>query len=127
MSLSKCLILQVCMELMACEPYLRGNRFHRLHARVRLCRVRERVESPSIAKAICEAINTVSLWYPKRILCLQRSAATARVMRTHGLYAEMVIGTQQIPFRSHAWVEIDGQVMNERIDVRQIYTVLDRC
>jgi hypothetical protein len=119
--------MEALMELMACETCLRANRFHRLHARVRLCKLNERIKIPLVVDAICEAINMVCLWYPKRILCLQRSVATARLMRRYGLRAEMVIGTQQIPFRSHAWVEVDGQIVNERIDVRQIYTVLDRC
>ena len=41
--------------------------------------------------------------------------------------AQMVIGTQQIPFRAHAWVEVDGSVVNDKPYTPEMYAVLDRC
>ena len=41
--------------------------------------------------------------------------------------AQMVIGSQQMPFRSHAWVEVEGRVVNDKPYMREMYAVLDRC
>jgi hypothetical protein len=61
------------------------------------------------------------------VLCLQRSAATIILLRRHGWQAEMVIGAQLLPFQSHAWVEIGGNVVNDKPYINQIFQVLDRC
>jgi hypothetical protein len=39
----------------------------------------------------------------------------------------MVIGAQLMPFRAHAWVEVDGRVVNDKPYAAEVYTVLDRC
>lgn len=76
---------------------------------------------------ICHAIDLASALYPFQVLCLQRSAATTVLLRRHGWKAELVIGTQILPFKSHAWVEIDGQVINDKPYMHEIYRVLERC
>jgi len=48
-------------------------------------------------------------------------------LRRHGLRAEMVIGAQMLPFKSHAWVEVGGIVVNDKPYIREIYQVLERC
>jgi hypothetical protein len=72
-------------------------------------------------------IDLACLWYPKRVLCLHRSAATACLLRKYGVPAEMVLGVQQLPFRAHAWVEVAGRTVNDRPYVNELYLVLDRC
>jgi hypothetical protein len=67
------------------------------------------------------------IWYPKQVLCLQRSAATACLLKAYGVRAQMVIGAQQMPFRAHAWVEMEGRVVNDRPYIPEMYPVLDRC
>jgi hypothetical protein len=59
-------------------------------------------------------------------LCLQRSAATACLLKRCGIPAQMVIGAQQMPFKAHAWVEVDGRVVNDKPYMTEIYAVLDR-
>ncbi len=39
----------------------------------------------------------------------------------------MVIGAQLLPFHSHAWVEVDGQVVNDKPYIAEIFQVLERC
>lgn len=63
--------------------------------------------------AICEAVRSVAPFYWKPIRCLQRSIVTARIMRGHGIAAEVVIGYRPAPFFSHAWVEVAGRVAND--------------
>jgi hypothetical protein len=69
--------------------------------------------------------NAQSLYW-KRALCLQRSVATTRLLRQHGIRAELVIGYRADPFMSHAWVEIDGQVVNDSPAYQQRLRVLER-
>jgi hypothetical protein len=76
---------------------------------------------------LCHAMDFASIFYFKTVLCLQRSAATTLLLRRHGWDAHMVIGAQLIPFKSHAWVEINGVVVNDRPYMLEIYQVLDRC
>jgi hypothetical protein len=52
---------------------------------------------------------------------------TARRLRLSGVAAQMVIGAQISPFRAHAWVEVDGVVVNDKPYMTELYTVLDRC
>lgn len=76
---------------------------------------------------VCNAINRACVWYPKRILCLQRSAVTTCLLRNCGVPARMTIGAQRFPFRAHAWTEVNGRPVNERREVEKIYLVWDRC
>ena len=39
----------------------------------------------------------------------------------------MVIGAKQMPFKAHAWVEVDGRVVNDKRYMPELYGVLDRC
>lgn len=76
---------------------------------------------------LCRAMDLACIFYFKRVRCLQRSAATTCLLRRHGWDAHMVIGVQILPFRSHAWVEIDGVAVNDKHYVRDLYTVLQQC
>jgi len=76
---------------------------------------------------LCHAMDLACVLYPKRVLCLQRSAATTLLLRRHGVNAQMIIGAQVLPPRSHAWVEVDGKVVNDKPYVQEIYQVLERC
>jgi hypothetical protein len=76
---------------------------------------------------VCTAVNYACIWYPKQALCLQRSFVTTYLLRKHGVPAHMVLGAQKLPFRAHAWVEVDGHAINERSDVQKTYAVWDRC
>lgn len=76
---------------------------------------------------LCHAVDLACAFYFKQILCLQRSAATVMLLRKYGCNAEMVIGAQVLPFKSHAWVESDGVVVNDKPYVTELYTPLERC
>ena len=65
-------------------------------------------------------------YYPKNVACLQRSAATVWLLRRFGIPADLVIGVSKFPFKSHAWVEVEGRVVNDRQRVREVYATLDR-
>ncbi len=74
----------------------------------------------------CKAAECACVWYPKKALCLQRSAVTTCLLRLAGLPAKLVIGAQAMPFQAHAWVEVRGQVVNDHPGVTRVYRVLTR-
>lgn len=76
---------------------------------------------------LCRAMDLACVFYPKVVLCLQRSAAATLLLRRKGHGAEMVIGAQTIPFRSHAWVEIAGTIVNDKPYMHEIYLEVERC
>jgi hypothetical protein len=73
-----------------------------------------------------EAFNRALILYPKRVMCLQRSVALARVLCGLGLQPRVVIGYRPRPFFGHAWVELDGAVVNDSVAYREQLLVLDR-
>jgi hypothetical protein len=83
--------------------------------------------SPYSPEQICHAVDIAcALWF-KVVLCLQRSVTLAILLRRNSYSAEIVIGAQTLPFRSHAWVELHGQVMNDKSYVGDLYHELERC
>ena len=91
-------------------------------------RVREKVEhqDSNLEDRISDAMRWASSLYWKRVLCLQRSVAMARLLRRYGLDAEVVIGCRSEPFASHAWVEIDGRIVNDSSGYQKLMSVLER-
>jgi hypothetical protein len=79
-----------------------------------------------VEAAICEAVRSVAPFYWKPVRCLQRSIVTARLMRGHGIRAEVVIGYRPAPFFSHAWVEVAGRVVNDSPIYQVRLQVLER-
>jgi hypothetical protein len=98
-----------------------------LHRSVRKSLVRTRKRTITCADELCRAMDLACVFYPKRVMCLQRSAATTLLLRRYGIGAEMVIGAQMLPFKSHAWVELDGKVINDKPYVLEMYRPLERC
>ena len=71
--------------------------------------------------AICAAVQNACVWYPRKALCLQRSAVTTCLLRLQGVPAKMVFGIREMPFLAHAWVEVDGSVVNDWPKVQSFY------
>jgi|SRR5580658_5691891 hypothetical protein len=114
-------------QLIGFEIRLRRGDFQDLCDKVRNCPLGEKPPQPGIVERISSAVDLAAIWYPKQVLCLQRSAATVCLLKAHGVRAQMVIGAQQMPFRAHAWVEVAGRVVNDKPYIPEIYAVLDRC
>jgi hypothetical protein len=100
--------------------------FARAHRRVRAYSVHPRRRDGWLPEQIIWAVDEACVWYVKRAPCLQRSAVTACLLRRHGVRAELVIGYRALPFESHAWVEVDGHVVNDRPQYQKVFTVLER-
>ena len=121
------LVLKAYIRLILFDLYLAKGNFEALYAKVRRYRQRKGPPTSDAVERICAAVDMACIWYWKKVLCLQRSAATACLLKTYGVDAQMVIGAQQVPFRAHAWVEVDGQVVNDKPYTPEMYSILDRC
>jgi len=121
------LFLQAYLQLLLIEPYLRKRDFNGLYERVRESGIRSAAEEPSAVSKVCEAMDLACIWYWRHALCLQRSVALTCLLRRHGVPASLIIGAQQVPFRSHAWVEVEGRVVNDKAYVGEVFAVLERC
>jgi hypothetical protein len=104
---------------------LRWRGFSALHASVRRLRTARRRHPPSTADVVW-AVDEACVWYVKRVACLQRSAVTTWLLRRHGIHGELIIGYRAVPFESHAWVEVNGAVVNDLAQYQSKFTVLDR-
>jgi hypothetical protein len=121
------LVLRAYLKLIYFDLYLARGNFAALYDRVRSYPIGKKAETADAIERICFAMDMACIWYWKEALCLQRSAATACLLKRYGAPAQMVIGAQQMPFKAHAWVEVDGRVVNDKPYMPEIYAVLDRC
>ena len=121
------LVLRAYLKLIHFDLYLARGNFAALCDKVRNCPIGRAQQPNSAVERICAAVDMASIWYWKEVLCLQRSAVTTCLLRRYGVGAQMMIGAQQVPFKAHAWVEVDGRVVNDRPYMREMYSVLDRC
>ena len=121
------LVLKAYLKLIHFDLYLARRNFAALYEDVRKYPVGKRAPAPDAVERICSAIDMACIWYWKEALCLQRSAATACLLKRSGVPAQMVIGAQQMPFKAHAWVEVAGCVVNDKPYTPEMYAVLDRC
>ena len=120
------LTLKAFLGLFAFDLFGLGRSFIRIHDLVQSWRIAP-VSRPMVTvEAVCTAVNHACVWYPKRVLCLQRSVITTCLLRHCGVPAQMVMGAQKFPFRAHAWTEVDKHPINEIRNV-QGYLVWERC
>jgi hypothetical protein len=100
--------------------------FNKSYTWLRRCQTKPRAYSPEMIARVCDAVDTACVFYVKRTFCYQRSAVTTLLLRRRGVPAQMVIGFRPVPVDSHAWVEVDGKVVNDRPQFQKFFRVLDR-
>ncbi len=79
-----------------------------------------------VCKRVRAMVDRAQIYYPKKVRCLQHSAVVTCLLRSQGVSAEMVIAAQEFPPKSHAWVEVGGEVVNDSPVVKKTYRVLRR-
>ena len=121
------LILRALWQLGAHDVFLRRHpSFAALHEHLRSIPVAPCDAAPDAIDRVKAAIDEACIWYPRRAVCLQRSAVAVALLRTLGVRAQFVYGVQQLPFKAHAWVEVAGVVVNDRPEVQREYCVMER-
>jgi hypothetical protein len=125
------LVLKAFLELIRHDIFLWRHDFAALHSKVHLLPVASNTPAASnssdVISEICLAVAYACIWYPRPVLCLQRSSVAVTMLRSRGVHAEMVIGAQRLPLKAHAWVEVDGRVVNDKPEVQTDYLVMERC
>jgi len=121
------LVLRAYLKLIDFDLDLARGDFQSLYNKVRAYPIKRMPARTDAVEQIRSAVDMACIWYWKEVLCLQRSAATACLLKQHGVPARLLIGAQQTPFKAHAWVEVDGRVINDKPYMREMYVVLDQC
>jgi Transglutaminase-like superfamily len=121
------LFVKAFLELIRQHRFLHKQDLDGIHGGIRQTSVADRKPEHGDVERICRAVSIACIWYPKQVFCLQRSAAATKLLRRHGIPAEMVIGAKRLPLRAHAWVEVEGRVVNDKPEVQTDYLVMDRC
>jgi hypothetical protein len=85
-----------------------------------------RTKDGAIIARINAGVNRAQLYYPKKALCLQRSVVLTVLLRRKGVNAKMVLAARDFPVQGHAWVEVGGQVVNDKPSVQADYSVITR-
>jgi hypothetical protein len=105
------LLFRAFLEIVRYEIVLRVCGSGRILQQLNRQNVSRKPSTPAIEKSVCDAVLLATCFHWKPVLCLQRSVCTARLLRTHGIQARVVIGYRSLPFFSHAWVEVDERVV----------------
>jgi hypothetical protein len=121
------LMFQAYLKLIYFDLSLARGNFAALYNKVHDYPLGNKTPASGAVERICSAVDMACIWYWKEVLCLQRSAATACLLKKYGVPAQMVIGAQKMPFKAHAWVEVEGRVVNDKPYTPEMYAVLDRC
>jgi hypothetical protein len=79
------------------------------------------------AQRAARAVRSVELHGPASPNCLERSMTLWWLLRREGVDAQLRIGARKEggKFEAHAWVESDGQVLNDSAEVHQHYARFD--
>ena len=101
--------------------------FQRLYQGLERQRISSPPQRPVTEAFVCDAVCLATCFYWRPVLCLQRSVVAARLLKKYGIPAEMVIGYRPSPFLSHAWVEVEGRVVNDSPGYKQRLQVLSRA
>jgi len=127
--LSRLAVLHAFVGLVAIDTVLHIQGYARLRQSLKSRRCVVEVPTTDMverAKRIVAAVDRACVYYPRRAMCLQRSAVMTWLMRRSRLPVDMVIGCRHTPFYAHAWVEMDGAVLNDRQAVKENYPEMER-
>jgi len=121
------LIAEAYLGLILHDIYMRQRDLASLHAAIKAFPIKQCSPRENARTSTAHALDIACALYPKQALCLQRSAVLIRLMRRRGICARLVIGAQKLPFRAHAWVEVNGEIINDRLASRERFLVLEVC
>ena len=79
-----------------------------------------------ICRRVRAMVDRAQMYYPKKAMCMQRTAVVTCLLRRRGVPAEMVLGAQEYPTKGHAWAEVGGVVVNDNPGVNTRYRELRR-
>ena len=105
-------------------------RFRGFKSLIRAVKRRQTAEPLTMDREICRRVRAMvdraQMYYPKKAMCLQHSAVVTWLLRREGVPAEMVLAACDYLPEAHAWVEVDGEVVNDSQKVKESYRELYR-
>jgi hypothetical protein len=118
------LVIRALYELVRYDVVHLLIRDRSIHRQLAPCAPVRREPDRAAMTAIGNALLLACCLYCKPVRCLQRSVCLVRLLRRHGVPAQLLIGYRPAPFFSHAWVEVDGHVINDSSAYRAQLRVL---
>lgn len=120
------LVLRALKELIFYDIVTKLGGFKRVRAYVLRTSSKDLDPPPETVKRVVDAVDIASVFYYKRVMCLHRSFAAVRLLRKSGVKAQLIIASRPLPFLSHAWVEVDNQIVNDKPGYKRKLQVLER-
>jgi hypothetical protein len=120
-------IVEAYLRLIAHDAFMARRDLAALHRQIKDFPLRIAEPHAGTTERISHSLDVACVFYPKRALCLQRSAVLVMMLRRRGVEAHMVIGAQKLPFKAHAWVEVNGAIINDRLAEREKFLILEVC
>jgi hypothetical protein len=69
--------------------------------------------TPEAVRATEHVVAMAAAVYPGRAKCLERSLALYYLLRRQGVGVRYCQGVHPYPFQAHAWIEYQGEVIND--------------
>lgn len=82
--------------------------------------------APETVRTTERAVAMAGALYPGRALCLEQSLVLYYLLRRRGVAVTYCQGVIPRPFEAHAWVEYQGEVINDITEHAQLYGRLPR-
>ncbi|HEX6809144.1 MAG TPA: lasso peptide biosynthesis B2 protein [Gemmatimonadaceae bacterium] len=77
------------------------------------------------ARDIEASVAKAAALFPGRALCLEQSLTLYTLLRRSLVPARLRLGVQAYPFAAHAWVEADGEPLNDIAEHTAFYVPLE--
>ena len=128
-SCGRLLTLRALFWLFAYALLLRTGGFKRIRRIVQLAPFASRIScdrkiESEMCQQVCAAVDRAQVFLFSQAMCLQRSIVITRFLLMRGVDAETVIAAHLMPFKSHAWVEVNGEVVSDSPNVQLYYDVV---
>lgn len=121
------LLLPLVHALLALSGYRRLVRFIQEKISVRPSKdLLTQDEKIQRASAMARLVSIAATYGILRATCLRRSLVLLILLRRQGISAQLCFGARRNSqaLEAHAWVEVDGVVVNDRHDIRQQFAPL---
>lgn len=118
------LVVEVWWRLASYDLANKTRGFEFIYKAVARYPVRKGRHDPHVQASVCDAVAVATCFYWKPVLCLQRAFVTTLLLKAHSVSARLVIGYRPSPFFSHAWVEVDDQVVGDSPAYRERLKIL---
>lgn len=107
-----------------------GSLIHLIERQIRLNETQRNiidVDSFQTAKSVARIVSIAARHGIYRATCLRKSLVLILLLRRWGIVSDLCFGTRlnEHALEAHAWVELDGKVINDHPDIRQQYTPME--